>query len=1051
MRRENQYMTKKLPVIIDNRNGNTLLNALRRLLPNIETMDIAAGAFEIAAFLMLEGFWQRTDKIRILTGDKTARQTKQEIIRALTERCNNSIENEKIRDDALTGLAAVREALENHRIIVKIYSGSRFHARSYLMESRDISPVDFAIAGSSDFTGCGLAESLELNLFTTDQAHIEGLRNWFDEIWKEAETVNAELLNAIDPHLKAYNPFTVYAKSLFEFFAGKEKSQDEWELSGSVIYPLLSQYQKDGYHQALQITERWGGSLICDGVGLGKTFIGLMILERCLHEDKRVLLVVPKSSEESVWRANTERYLEPHYSFEMEERLRTERHTSFGKEGLIIEKKLDYYRNRTDVIIIDEAHHFRNPNANRGKLLMDIAAGKKLYLMTATPINNSLDDLYHLINYFAQNRPDHFASIRIRNLRKHFLTAEKRMSEEHPEAETAEIAEQGDFLRTDELLRDVLIQRSRKYVKQSEGSSSGPVFPVRQTPRVISYSLKNVYANLYGEIKEAFDSQSPFLSLAIYNTVLYHKEPDPKIANYQKLIVGLIRTLLLKRLESSFKSFEASVEDLLAKMTAFLKYYSPGRFGVWDTANRRWWKLVQEHIADRLELNEKETENEEEDNIPEFAEFFDPDLHDMDHLLDDVLEDMNRLTDFLSKIYRRFYFKGQEGVKEDPEKDDKLQKLIRHLNEDNLLKNQKIIIFSEFRNTARYVAKQLIRAGFKRAEQVDSGRNVKNREMIIRRFAPYYNCSDNSEELYRCLADPIDILISTDVLSEGLNLQDACLLINYDLHWNPVRLMQRIGRADRRLNPDIEKKIKRPAWLKGKVFFWNFLPPAELEDLLHLKQKLDGKILRINKTLGIEGALLTPDDPDMAMKLFNERYERKESAEELMRLERERIVSKIPDIREVLSQVPKRLFSGKKTGAGFGPVLNREGDVIDRIPPNPSPGLFLCYRMPPVISSAAEDIFSVKNVKYKPGEHLSGEIRWYFLRNEKHAEISEILEETWAAVRCLPDTERSAEQGVSRLAEARKSVEKHIRNTYLRDVQAPVGAKPELVAWMELV
>jgi len=1046
---------KKLPVIIDNRNGNTLLNALRRLLPNIETMDIAAGAFEIAAFLMLEGFWQHTDKIRILTGDKTARQTKQEIIRALTERCNNSIENEKIRDDALTGLAAVREALENHRIIVRIYSGSRFHARSYLMESREISPVDFAIAGSSDFTVCGLTESLELNLFSTDQAHIGGLRNWFDEIWKDAETVGSPLLECIDPHLKDYDPFTVYAKALFEFFAGREKSQDEWELTQSVIYPLLSQYQKDGYHQALQITEQWDGSLICDGVGLGKTFIGLMILERCLHEGKDILLVVPKSAEESVWQANIRRYLYPIYGIELKKQLRIERHTGFGREGLIQPDWLSYYRRRTDVIIIDEAHHFRNPNANRGRLMMDIASGKKLYLITATPINNSLDDLYHLINYFAQNRPDHFASIRIRNLRKHFLTAEKRMEAEHPDAELSDIADQGDFLRTDELLKNTLIQRSRKYVRQSEGIGgigSSPVFPMRQTPRVISYSLKNVYANLYGEIKEAFDSQRPFLSLAIYNTVLYHKEPNPKIANYQKLIVGLIRTLLLKRLESSFKSFEASVEDLLSKMTAFLKYYSPERFGAWDTANRRWWKLVQEHIAERLELNEKETENEEEDNIPEFAEFFDPDLHNMNHLLDDVLEDMNRLTDFLSKIYRRFYFKGQEGVKEDPEKDDKLQKLIRHLNEDNLLKNQKIIIFSEFRNTARYVAKQLIRAGFENVEQVDSGRNVKNREMIIKRFAPYYNCSDNSEELSRCLADPIDILISTDVLSEGLNLQDACLLINYDLHWNPVRLMQRIGRTDRRLNSDIEKRIARPAWLKGKVFFWNFLPPDELEVLLHLKQKLDGKILRINKTLGIEGALLGPEDPDMAMKLFNEKYEKKESAEELMRLEKQRLSSESPQIRESLDRVPKRLFSGKKAGAGFGPVMNQKGEVIDRIPPNHRTGLFLCYRMPPVISPAAEDIFSVKNVKYKPGEHSAGEVRWYFyFQDAETYRVSEILEETWAAVRCLPDTERTVEQGVSRLAEARKAVEKHIKNTYLKDVQAPVGAKPELVAWMELV
>jgi hypothetical protein len=293
------------------------------------------------------------------------------------------------------------------------------------------------------------------------------------------------------------------------------------------------------------------------------------------------------------------------------------------------------------------------------------------------------------------------------------------------------------------------------------------------------------------------------------------------------------------------------------------------------------------------------------------------------------------------------------------------------------------------------------------------------------------------------------------VLSEGLNLQDAALIINYDLHWNPVRLMQRIGRVDRRLNPDIEKMIKRPPWLRHKVFFWNFLPPDELEDLLHLKQRLDGKILRINKTLGIEGALLTPEDPDMAMKLFNEKYEKKESAEELMRLEKQRLSSEHPELWKSLEQLPKRLFSGKKAGDGFGPVLNQKGEEMDRILPNLRPGLFLCYRMPPVISLAPADLplFPSSSLgtreKYQPGKHPAGEIRWYF-RDPESRKISEVLEETWAAVRCLPDTARTVEQGVSRLAEARKAVEKHIKNTYLKDVQAPVGAKPELIGWMEI-
>ena len=1051
-------MAEKVPVIIDNRGNNTVLRALQKLLPNLREMDIATGVFEVGSLLLLEGLWQDLEKIRILMGDETTRRTKLEILSALLEVSNESIESEKERDDALTGLEAVRQAIASKKIALKTYSKAKFHAKSYLMESKETSPVDFAIVGSSNFTRPGLTENLELNLFSTDQVHIENLRKWYDEVWKDGEEIRGEILKVIERHLKEYEPFKVYAKALYEFFVGREKTQDEWELAESILYPKLSQYQKDGYHQALQIADRWDGALVCDGVGLGKTFIGLMILERCLHEDKRILLIVPKSAEESVWRASIQRYLRPHYSIELSERLRIERHTSFGREGLIDEEWLNYYRKRTDVIIMDEAHHFRNPRANRGRLFMELAAEKKLYMLTATPINNSLDDLYHLINYFAQSKKDHFKSIRIQDLRAHFLEVNKRMEQAHPQTAVTEVAEDEDFLRTDDLLRNVLIQRSRKYVKKSEGiQENTPLFPERQAPNVVNYSLKSVYESLYGEIKDAFDKKNPFLSLAIYNTSAYHKDPDKRTAEYQKLIVGLIRTLLLKRLESSFKAFEASVEDLLAKMTNFLKKHSPELFEAWSTTNKRWWKLAQDHILQRLERDEPDTENEEEEDLFDYLEEFKIEELDMERLTQDVQEDMELLTGFLGKIYRRFYIKGKEGQEEDPQRDNKLQQLLSLLKEEELLRDQKIIIFSEFRATARYLADQLLKAGIDNVEQVDSGRNVKNREMVIKRFAPYYNCViDGNDkdmfgqtELSRCLDDPIDILISTDVLSEGLNLQDACLIINYDLHWNPVRLMQRIGRVDRRLNPDIEELVDRPSHLKGKVYFWNFLPPKELEELLHLKQKLDGKILRINKTLGIEGALLTPDDPDMAMKLFNERYEGKESTEELMRLEKQRIESENPEFWASLANLPKRLFSGKKAGAGFGPIVNKRGEVIDRLEPNLKPGLFACYRMPPIVGKAAENLMELTTEKYDPETHPIGEVKWYFWDAETK-KISEVLEETWTAVRCSNDTTRIVKQGVTELAKPRKAIQKHIKNTYLKNVQAPQGAKPTLVVWMEI-
>ncbi|HEX7344254.1 MAG TPA: helicase-related protein, partial [bacterium] len=669
--------------------------------------------------------------------------------------------------------------------------------------------------------------------------------------------------------------------------------------------------------------------------------------------------------------------------------------------------------------------------------------------LTATPINNSLDDLYHLINYFAQKDPQHFAQIGIHNLRSHFLENEKRLEGEHAERAIADAADEEDFLRTDILLKNVLIQRSRKYVMESESQSGGaPLFPERQLPRVINYSLKNVYATLYGELKEAFDRDNPFVTLAIYNTSKYHHDPDKQLIQQQVQIVGLIRTLLLKRLESSFKAFEASVEDLLEKMARFLKAYWPEQYAAWDSTNTRWWSIVQRHIAERLEYEEAE----EEDELPQDEWDFDPLQHDLDGLQKDLKSDLELLTGILSKIYRRFYHKDKEGLVEDPARDEKLQKLIEHLTTDPIIRRHKLLIFSEFRDTARYLKRQLDLAGIKRLEQVDSARKVDTREDVIKRFAPWYNCLDDPAERAKALEDPIDVLISTDVLSEGLNLQDASLVINYDLHWNPVRLMQRIGRVDRRLSPEIEASMRRPAVLRGKVYFWNFLPPDELEDILHLKKRLDGKILRINKTLGIEGALLTPDDPEMSLKEFNERYEGKESIEELMALERQRLMTQHPELWAQLADMPRKIFSGKAVGDGFAPFIDRKGAKREDVTPHAFPGVFFCYQIP----FSAEAAPSNNNIAPDSGQDQvappAAAVRWYFYETEtgKILEEPDDLKPIWTAARCASGTERRCVMPHEQLTEIRKQIEKHIKNTYLKRVQAPIGIKPILKAWMEL-
>lgn len=1010
-------MSTKLPTIIDNRAENTALNVLKRLLPEVNSLDIATGYFEVGALLALEGLWQRLKHLRLLMGDETTRKTKQILLSALLTKVNDSIEQAKEFDDSLTGLAAVRQAFQTKQIQARIYARAKFHAKAYLFDTDAKQLSDYAIVGSSNFTAPGLTQNLELNMLTTDGLHLQALRQWYSEMWQDAEDVSDDVIRIIEPHLREFSPFEVYAKALYEYFAGKDKPITAWEETDSVIWKLLSKYQCDGYRNAVQIAREWKGALICDGVGLGKTFIGLMILEYHLTRGENVLLIVPKSARQSVWQANIDRYLKPRYPVLLKKNLDIHNHTDFGRDGTISEEDLKYYQEFAHAIVVDEAHHFRNPLRTRGKKLRQLSKGKPLYLLTATPINNSLDDLYHLINYFAQGQRDYFAKLGENNLRGRFLEAERRM-EEAIEAggDLQALAQTQDFLRTDTILKAILIQRSRAYVKESEKlEPNAPVFPERQTPQVVGYSLKDVYAGIYEDVRKAFDRDEPLVNLKIYSPEQFRiGSQDEQILQHEKQVVGLIRTLFLKRLESSWKAFEASVEALLEKMYGFVDRYAPEMADEWKATYASQWAIVQQHLIER-DLGE---EAEEDDDIDDPETRLDATKYDLAKLLPLVVADMSQLVSILSQVYQRFY-DGETDPKRQLQiavtQDDKLQELRQRLVSEPLLRNEKVVIFTEFRDTARYLWKALTDVyGLPFVDELDSTRKV-NRERVIKRFAPYYNCKP--DEIAEYLADPIRVLISTDVLSEGLNLQDARQIINYDLHWNPVRLMQRIGRVDRRLNIAAERQLERENQKPLKVYVYNFLPPNELNGLLKLLQRITGKVLRISATLGIEAPIGLPDQPEAILRNFNETFEGTPSVDEDARLALEHIALEYPELYSRLVSLPRRVFSGKRRSEGLR-------------------GIFCAYRFPPVETN--------ENIQGNQGELV-----WYFY-DALTKQIVEGIDIIYNTIKCAPETPRYTKLTWDERTTARKQMESHIRNSRLLAIGAPMGYKPILICWMEV-
>lgn len=1042
-------MKKEALFIVDNSTDATSpewngLEYLEQWCEISKRFDIATGYFDISALNALDGKWQQLDEIRILMGDEMTKRTSvalQKAISKITDFLDQSIEKEKDTNTFLRGVNGIIEGIRSGKIKCKIYNKKKFHAKCYITYSKAAVAPPVALVGSSNFTYSGLTQNLELNVRISSEAEVAILQDWYEKHWDDAADISTEIINIIEKHIREYTPFEVYLKSLHEFFKGHEVTTSEWEQNHSVLFKEISQYQKEAYYSLIKIANQWNGAFLCDGVGLGKTFVGLMLLERLVvHERKRVVLLVPKSGRDAVWEENIRLYLpdllnNPYVSLKIYNHTDLLRNASNDRNW---PEEFEHIKRSADVFIIDEGHNFRTRSSARYKKLFDLmSGGKKLFLLTATPINNTLLDLKNQIDLFAQ-RDDKFfsrAPIAVNSLMGYFKTKEKELHKiagPTPDDISNDIAR--DILGSDELFRNLIVQRSRSYVKQSielENSSRKIEFPRREPPKVVPYSLKKTYGPLLTKVEKAFDSEKPLLRLPVYS--LYDKDKSGKYLYYigdpndldemdigrSLQVVALIRVLLLKRLESSVVAFRETCENLLLKLISFVEKHDSDTYTRWVDMNIDLLNLIKSN-------RDLENEDDEDDaTLPEeirnfWKEELDSAKFNIPKIVTDTLLDLERLLDFLGDL-EDFNF----------DKDDKVKSLINLLNTDEDLQREKVIIFTEFMSTAKYLEKTLKAHQFNDILEIDSSYKG-NRGQVIKRFAPYYN-KTSVDKLLEQKQSEIRILIATDVLSEGINLQDARLLINYDLHWNPVRLMQRIGRVDRRLDPDIEAKIKLqyPDWAdkRGTAKYWNFLPPDELNEVLSLYNKVTKKTLRISKVFGIEGKqLLTEKDDYDALKDFEHSYEGETTKTEEIKLYYQRALQLDPLLEEKLNSFPMRVYSGK------------EG--LSNLPK----GVFFCYRLP----------ISIKNPDGSNRWSLhEGNASWYYYSFETKT-INEDFNYIDNIIHCEKTEPRVLNFDQSELTEILKKVKSHIINGYYKASQVPVqdeegnSLNPILLSWMEI-
>ncbi len=862
--------------IIDNRNEK-LADHINRILSSTEAARFAVGYFFLSGLESIASRLASVKELRLLIGNTTNRETLEQIAegyrrlelvaeareaeaypkRADTKRMTgetaanirSAMELMDQTDEAQAVVTTLVRMIEEKRLKVKVYTKGRLHAKAYIFDygkvyGSDGKPVErhekgIAIVGSSNLTLSGVTHNTELNVVVQGNDNHAELVRWFDELWQEAEDFDEALMQEMKQSwaVAAVRPYDVYMKTLYTLVRDRLEGEDDKDiLWDDEITKKLADFQKVAVRQAVQMIRDFGGAFVADVVGLGKSYIGAAIVKHFERTDHARSLIICPAPLTEMW----ERYNEVYQLNARVLSMGMLREDNDGAVNRLLEDVL--YKDR-DFVLIDESHNLRHPDTQRYKVVEAfLSTGRRCCFLTATPRNKSAWDVYHQIKLFHQDDktdlpvdppnlkeyfkliekgerklPDLLANILIRRTRNHILRWYGFDSETHQPVDPSQF-------------RDYLDGRKRAYVIVG---GRHQYFPKREL-ETIEYSIEDTYQGLYQELLghigkpskrkqprrviEPTGDELTYARYGLYNYVPAEKqkrEPYASLHRAGATLRGLIRILLFKRFESSVFAFKETVRRLLIVHERFLKALDEGFVPAGDEAQAILYEPNQDEEQDLMDALRKVS------GRYDIADFDLPKLkaaiaHDV-KLLKKMLELVKPIT---------------------PAQDAKLQKLKEYLGK-KPLKDGKRLIFTQYADTARYLYENLNPGG--KRDDIDviySGDKSKMR--VVGRFAPKANPQ------YQRPAGEAELMtvVATDVLAEGLNLQDCDNIINYDLHWNPVRLIQRFGRIDR-IGSDHDV-----------VYGFNFLPETGIERNLNLQQKLHNRIQEIHDTIGEDSEIL---------------------------------------------------------------------------------------------------------------------------------------------------------------------------------------------------
>ena len=861
-------MSNRSTRLRDNHDRGTVGEFLKANIENSSSLSVVSAYFTIHAFEGLKGYLWKIDGLRFLFGEP-------DFINNLDTRNTDpkafKIEDEGLElDKPLQQRPIAKECADwiDQKVEVKSTRQSNLlHGKMYHIANND---AEKAIMGSSNFTvqGLGLGQSnnnIELNLEVDDDQDRGDLKVWFDDLWNDdgrVEDVKKQVIDRLKKLGDDQGPEFIYYKTLYELFRDEletrmnnEQKIEDTHLYDTQIWDTLYDFQKDGVKSVIARLLRHNGCILADSVGLGKTYTALAVIKFFELRNERVLVLCPKKLREN-WALYPVYYSQRNNPFEEDKfGYSLLSHTDLSRyEGDADGTDLAGFNwSNFDLVVIDESHNFRNDtkptlddagnilrHSRYTRLLEEVikeGAQTKVLMLSATPVNTSLIDLRNQIYLMTGKREEVFQkSLGISNIRTLLGQAQREFKAWEDDKDSGRdksklLAKLGaDFF---QLLGGVSIARSRRHI---ENFYADEIDTIGEFPEQLKPENHHPPTDLIGALSYKYlADQIEKFSLSVYTPSSYvigeaakqrlaQEKQDFRFnqLDREKFLIGMMQTNFLKRLESSAHSLAETlgrtigkIDDLIEKIDRYEQNQQmPQAEG--DT-------LLEDDILP------EEDEDDEEFLINRARHPYHLGELDCSRWKEDLIKDKETLGEALESV---------KGIT--PERDGKLQAIKAHIRDktehpptdkDGKI-NRKLLVFTTFKDTAEYLYENLsdlaaelnLNIAMVSGDVTRTQSRPNNFNAILTNFAPRARGRADNDD------DEIDLLIATDCISEGQNLQDCDTVLNYDIHWNPVRIIQRFGRIDRIGSRNLSVRM---------INYW---PTEDMEIYLHLQSRVEARM-----------------------------------------------------------------------------------------------------------------------------------------------------------------------------------------------------------------